>query len=512
MGLRIISACFKKAGHKTKIIFVPKTFCEEGKFFTDFKKSYVSQKQNKKYPEKTIYNLIALSKDSDLIGISLSTNFFEEAVQITKRLKKELKTPIIWGGIHPTVKPKECLKYADMICIGEGEEAMVELAEKMEKGEDYSKVRNIGLKDKKGNITLNPLRPLIQDLDSLPFQDYDLESQYLVLGEKIYHSEEIVSKGIVDFFYDGKMYRTLFTRGCPFSCAYCCNSFLNRLYFGQKIFRKRSVDNVIEELKIVKNHLSYFDHIWFADDHFLGLSLAEIKEFSEKYKENIKLPFGISGAHPINITQEKLQYLVEAGLKGLRMGIQSGSEKTKKIYNRHCPNSQVEKAAKIINKFKEKIKIIHYDIIVDNPFETEEDICQTLMFLTRLPVPYELLIFSLTFYPGTELYTLAEKTGIIKYKLEEAYYKSCYNFNRNYFNRLFFLLHRYAILGKRIPPLIMFLLTNKMFRKIKLSWILYQLLKLRIFGVITLFKNIKKSTQQKIVGYFKDNLHISELD
>jgi len=237
IGLRMISACLKETGYKTKLIFVPKTILNEKILkVREFRKSFLPIQKNKEYPKETLDRLVNLSKESDLIGISLSTNFLKDAVEITERLKKELKVPIIWGGIHPTVKPEECLEYADLVCVGEGEEAMVKLAEKMEKGENYSKVRNIGLKDKNGNIILNPPRPLIQDLDSLPFQDFDLETQYIVFGGEIYHLQKEFQKKIIDFFFDAKSYRLMFTRGCPFGCAYCCNYFLNKLYSGQKIF------------------------------------------------------------------------------------------------------------------------------------------------------------------------------------------------------------------------------------------------------------------------------------
>ncbi len=227
-GLRIISSCLKKAGHKTQLIFMPKKIGEL-------------------YEKKTLEGIVDLSKDSDLIGISLSTNFFERSVQITNELKRELKAPIIWGGVHPTVKPEECLQYADLVCGGEGEEAMVELAEKMGKGGDYYNVKNLCFKDDKGKIICNPLRPLIQDLDSLPFQDYDLKTHFVLFRGKVYRMEEAISGGFFDTL-NPCGYLTFFSRGCPHVCTYCCNNNFNKLYSGQKPFRKRSVDNVIEEL------------------------------------------------------------------------------------------------------------------------------------------------------------------------------------------------------------------------------------------------------------------------
>jgi len=452
-GLRMISACLKKSGYKTKLIFMPKRLGElYGKYDLD--------------------RVFDSAKDSDLVGISLSTNFFERTVQITERLKKELNVPIIWGGIHPTVKPEECLEYADLVCIGEGEGAIVELAEKMEKGEDYSKVKNIGLKDKKGNIILNPLRPLIQDLDSLPFQDYDLKSQYIIFKGETYRMDEAFSK---DFFgyLNPHGYPIFLTRGCPFSFTYCCNNYFNRFYSGHDPFRKRDVSLVIKELQEAKERTPSIKIIFFYDDNFFGLSENEIKYFSENYKKKINLPFVVVGTNPLAVTREKIASIAEAGLFFLKMGVQTGNERTKRLFKRTYPNSQVEKAAKIIAEFKDKIPLLTYEFIIDNPWENNNDIIENLQFLNKFPTMCHFDFFSLTFYPGTELYDMAKKEGIIKDEFKEIYQKNYFLPQNNYFNKLFFLIDLFSQNGKKIPSRIFSLLINKRFIRYKLNWPLY---------------------------------------
>ena len=286
IGLRCVSSCLKMAGHNVRLVSIPREIknTHKGSVFNTF-----PEKIGEEYDKKTINELLELSKESDLIGISLSTNFFEDAAQVTKALKEQLKIPIVWGGIHPTVSPEECLEYADIVCRGEGEEAMTELAKKIEKKEDYRGVKNLCFKDQKGNVVINPVRPLIQNLDSIPFQDFDFKNQYIITEGKShkFDKEAIFNKR------SASVYQIMFTRGCPFGCTYCCNNFLNNLYSGQKIFRKRSIDNIIKELKTVKNNLSFVRFISFVDDNFLGLSLDEIKKFSEKYKKEIKTPWFI---------------------------------------------------------------------------------------------------------------------------------------------------------------------------------------------------------------------------
>jgi len=98
-GIRTLSACLKREeGCDVQVIFLPRVF-------------------RRKYKDKTLNEIVKMSGRSDLIGISLMTNFFNNTTQITQHLKENLSIPIVWGGIHPTVRPDECLDYADMICL-----------------------------------------------------------------------------------------------------------------------------------------------------------------------------------------------------------------------------------------------------------------------------------------------------------------------------------------------------------------------------------------------------------
>ena len=129
-GVRSLSSYIKSKGHSVKNIFLPTSLKgrqKGGQFiFT--------------YSANILDDLIYLVRDSDVIGISFMTNYFDAAVQITEKIKKHLDIPLIWGGIHPTVKPDECLNHVDMVCIGESEEALAELLQKFSEGKPYYKV------------------------------------------------------------------------------------------------------------------------------------------------------------------------------------------------------------------------------------------------------------------------------------------------------------------------------------------------------------------------------------
>ena len=127
IGIRAISSYLKKSGQETRVIFLP----------VDFLPRRFAGNSVNLYDDDTIAEIVDISRDAGLIGISVTTGTFPMAREITQALKKDLKIPIAWGGIHPTLLPDECLEFADIVCIGEGEESLLELTENIESGADY---------------------------------------------------------------------------------------------------------------------------------------------------------------------------------------------------------------------------------------------------------------------------------------------------------------------------------------------------------------------------------------
>ncbi len=495
VGVRSLCASLKNKGHDASIIFLRNEF-------------------DRFYKDAALDEACALMKDSELIGISLMTNFFHNAVQVTQKIKKSTKAPVVWGGIHPTIMPEECLEHSDMVCLGEGEESLVELAGKIERAEDIRNVQGIWFK-RGGEIIKTPLRPLIADLGSIPYPDCDYESQYALNDDG--HISRLNEKLLKQYMFTGTYkfagtYMTLPTRGCPFGCSYCCNNTLNKMFLANAAIRKRSIDNVVKELEEVKARMPYVDCIWFEDDSFFDYSLDEIKDFCVQYKNRVGLALEIHGISPVTINKEKLSCLVDAGLKVVRMGIQTANGPTKKLYKRNYPNHMIEKAVVLINGFKDKLKMIFYDIIIDNPWETDDQLAETLMFLSTLPPPYSLNIFSLAFYPGTELYDAAVKDGIIKGDLKELYRQSYHSHKKTYLNRLFFLLHEYAKRGMRLKPSVMSVLTRPSVRGSAPGWILMALVTIPViisraaYLARASFNAVRTGDVARISRYFKNKL------
>ena len=138
----------------------------------------------KRYTDQILDQVTFLCRGSDLVGVTLMTNFFDGAVQVTERIKRDLDVPVIWGGVHPTIRPQESLEYADIVCVGDGEDAVLELMDRMAAGRDWSDIPNLWIK--RGDVIVrNPPRPLQSNLDIYPPPDYSLEGSPLILFEGI---------------------------------------------------------------------------------------------------------------------------------------------------------------------------------------------------------------------------------------------------------------------------------------------------------------------------------------
>ena len=203
--------------------------------------------------------------------------------------------------------------------------------------------------------------------------------------------------------------------------------------------------------------------------------------FAKEYRERIGLPLWITGLHILKFSNKKFSLLVDAGLKFIRLGLQTGSDRTREMYHRNYSNKQVISVAKDINKFRHKIAAPSYDIILDNPWESDDDLVKTLMLISRLPKPYGIELFSLTLYPGTELYERAKREGMIKDDIEEVYDRDYYGVKPTYLNGLFRFISVCSREGWFFSPPVIFMLTNPILRRLKISYFIYFLLKINIF-------------------------------
>lgn len=391
-GIRTISAVLKKAGHSVRLVFMT-----------------LSEDYSRNYTKSELLQLEKICKGSQLIGIASYASTAKRAYRIILNLKK-LGVPIVYGGVHATISPEDCINYADIVCVGEGEEAILELTEALEKNKPIDKIKNLWIQ-REDKIIKNPVRNVIDNLDSLPFPDFEIENQYVLERGKIRKFQEKDPSGQI-FFLTG--------RGCPYGCDYCSNSFFNKLYEGKRksILRWHSPEYIIKGILYMKDKfptLNYFD---IRDDTFSLRPLEDIKKFCSLYKEQVGMRFKCLG-DPRTVTDEKIKLLVDAGCTDIIIGIQGSERVNREIYHRNQTNEYVLRAGKILNKYKDKLAVM-YDVITSNPYENPVDIISLIRLLQKIPKPYYLSVNNLIFFPGTKLYQRAKADGTIRSEKDSA--------------------------------------------------------------------------------------------
>jgi len=403
LGLRYVSSYLKAAGHDVEVLFMS------------------SKRDTAKvdYSPALVEDFVARVRERDLIGISLITNTFNRACVLTERIRQAgIRAPVIWGGTHPTVAPDESLEVADIICVGEGEKPLLELVETLERGKDPRQIASLGFRADGpfGNrqTIRNPVRALDEDLDRLPFPDYELETHWVADKDRLVPARPENLRGTLERL------RVETTRGCPYHCTFCNNAVWLNLYRGKgRWVRTRSADNIIAEIRQALACFPTIRAVNFVDDLFFVRSAEAIAEFARKYEQHVNLPLELD-AFPNTISEAKLRALSRLPIELISMGIQSGSADTlRNIYRRPTPLSRIIAAMELLRRYRIRTE---YHYIVCNPYEPEENVVETLRFAAAHHNQRSVLrIFPLMLYPGTPLYDRARADGLIGKRHEVAY-------------------------------------------------------------------------------------------
>ena len=291
-GIRYVSAALDRAGFDTSIVFL-----------RDWRHNMLEMPT-----EKEIQMALGVIRDqgADLIGLGFMSSLLPMAKVVTERIKAAFpSTPIVWGGIHPTSCPEECIPMVDFVCVGEGEVAAIDLATALRDGLDTTKIPNI-YANKDGAIHCNNPRPLIKDMDWLPYPDVRDENKYYIEADKMTIEEP---------WKRGAEYRVYFSRGCPYNCSYCYVSILRDVYDekGKDFYRARSVEHIMGELELMKATFPKVARVKVDDDTSFAFGQAWMDEFLEKYPKRIGIPFECLLIPPM-LREDMLTRLKEAGL------------------------------------------------------------------------------------------------------------------------------------------------------------------------------------------------------
>ena len=419
-GVRCLSSYLQQRGHDVRTLFLP-----PGMEMLRHEDGIVPE-----YPRELLEQAAEVLRDRDMVGISFMTYYFWRAIQLAEFLKEELKVPIIAGGVHSTVRTEETLQHFDMAAQGEGEETLAELCDAMDAGKDHTKTLGFWFNKPNGDIIRNPMGRLVQNIEDLGYPDWHLKDHY-----SFFHGSKEIKKldddNVKEFFRDGPLqpmgefyhYKTMGSRGCPHNCSFCCVSTYRDAYEKQRYLRWRPMENFIEELVQIRKRFPYINAFGFFDDAFFSTSVKKIEQFATLYKEKIDLPFAVQTS-PTTTTPKKLELVYDAGMKYIEMGIQTGSTRIKERYDRNFPNERVISAATYINKYRNDIMPPDYHLILDNPWETPEDVKDTLDLMLKLPRPFMLKPSSLVLYPGTGVHETAVEDGVITDEKGQVYRKA----------------------------------------------------------------------------------------
>lgn len=342
------------------------------------------------------------SLNPDLVGFSVMSPYFFMAKKLTQLVKNHLDVPVAWGGTHPTIAPQTCIPEADILCVGEGEGAVSELAICLRDGKDFSNIQNLWVKKKNGPVIKNPMRPLEQNLDKFPIVKYAHNTFYFIDEERVSREDPLLQTSMLGIQA---------SRGCPYVCSFCVNSILRPLMGGLgKFTRRRSIPHLIQEIK--QNATPITDYIYFLDEVF-GVKDEWLDEFEKTYKKEIGLPFAIE-YHPAMVADDMLDKLARAGLHMLKIGLQANSDPIRNtIFQRPGKAKDIIAVAKKIHAHG---VIIRYDLILENPYDNEESLKNGIETILQLPKPRTFNLYSMQYYP---FYPFTEKALTDKLVEEE---------------------------------------------------------------------------------------------
>jgi anaerobic magnesium-protoporphyrin IX monomethyl ester cyclase len=336
----------------------------------------------------------------DLIGVSITEDTSKTGIHLAEVAKHAApETPIIFGGVFCMSSPEWVIEHdcVDLMCTGEGEELIIKLTDCLTGKKSYNNIPGLWIKKKDGSIIKNELaRPV--SMDSLPYLDLSLADDrhfYNPMAGHVYKMTFVQSQ-----------------RGCPRRCTYCCNQLFLNTYkktHGSGYLRKQSIPRFVEEMADIKQKygMNFFQIV---DDDFTLRPLSELREFARLYKEMVDLPWWIQ-AEANHITDEKIAILVEAGLMGGSVGIETGSDYIReKVYKRNTSKAKTLEAFEIMHRHGMRTS---GNIIIGVPHEGRKEIFETIE-LTRQCQPKSLNVNIFAPYRGTELRDYCVKMGYLK--------------------------------------------------------------------------------------------------
>jgi anaerobic magnesium-protoporphyrin IX monomethyl ester cyclase len=323
----------------------------------------------------------------DYVGITVSSPIINRAVEIGQIVKKYGCKYII-GGPHSTVRPMECFEKTpcDFVALGEAEETIKELLTSV----DLKDIKGIGYRQN-GEVKINPIRPIQDDLDSIPFPDFDL------IDSRKYRGDTDMGFHVRD---DENSLRIITSRGCRYECTFCARHAI----FGRKV-RYRSIGNVMEE--IIENSTKLnTKKIIFFDDTFTE-NPDRVVEICEEF---IKMDKGYTWScfARVNLSEELLRIMHRAGCRMIGYGVESGSKKVLDMTKKKIKVEDIKPSFHLTRKIGIRTKAF---IMVGLPGEDDIEFEKSLQLVKTLKADY-VYIAIFTPLPGSEVFDSIHNSDI----------------------------------------------------------------------------------------------------
>ncbi len=341
-----------------------------------------------KYIESFAPSIVAVS------GFTCNAYACARVVEIAKKINNKIVT--ITGGLHFSYVPEESLNdfpEIDYIVRGEGEITLVELIKALRNGKDINRVKGLSFKNN-GKIIHTPNRPLIENLDTLPYPAYHLVEDEV----KKYHFTMMAGKNVRFMVLEG-------ARGCIHKCSFCTQW----KHWGRR-WRTKSIKRIVDELEYLHENFGG-QFLWFSDDNFeyktRGKELYQgLKK--KKFVEDIMLFFQ-ARVDDVVKNPDLVAKLREVGNYWVMMGVESNSEARLKEYKKGIRVPEAYKAVKILN---ENDIFSHSMFVIGSRKDTALSIEQLRKFSSELGSDFSIYT-PLTPFPGTPYFKTAKMNGWI---------------------------------------------------------------------------------------------------
>ena len=364
-------------------------------------------------------------------------------VPFTLRQRSKAPCPhvhVTLGGPNVIMDPEHVLlsSAADSVRIHEGE---IPVSNLIRDPASLKKGQVPGLWFKSGTATVkNPFSDVIHDLDQIPLENYKKSrfGSFKRLSQDGFVQESTLTEHIDNPCMPDAFIYMLTTRGCPFSCSYCINSTAHAIE-GQAHcpqIRRMSIRHTIAQIQKAVADNKSIRGVFFFDDDFSLRTEEELAEFCQRYATTIQLPFYVF-ANPNTTTNRKLDSYASGGLRSIEFGLQTVSER---VLNEYKRPQNAEHLRRILNYVAAQAYAfdVSVDVITNSPFETPDDVAETISYVLGLPGDFQLYVHSLHLFPGSPLHRKHKhETGNEYHEYQDNYSASQHWFNKYHTKILF---------------------------------------------------------------------------